>query len=1082
MKKHTKKTIFSLVVAFWVIFIAAFSVKGTPLGLVLISEPDGDPANTPAYSLTFPNGTVTGSGGALTVDPSMGASTEIEDDVYGAGWNADTTHGGSQNAIYDYLINFDADADGSFTDEGWFPASVPDITFDIGDDGGDDSTAVAEIATTGDTNAIFTEPSADKILIDLSNNWPTCDAAVEAQTGDSASSFFSAGTLEHERGCLEADVSAYSAILGITGGATTEVDTEALLYSFLSDVTQFYEPNDLLQTESGNSTPTLTADGEMAVDTDDERFYLRVNAANKIFDFSGDTNGYVLTSNGSGLFTLQAGGGGTSNILDLGDDDSNESTDLIEIATSGDTNSIFTEPTADKLLIDVSQNWPTADAATTATSATTATTATTANAGDSATAFFSAGTIEHERGGLEANVSAYDGLVSISGGTTSATTITAFGESLIDDADAATARATLAAEADLSNEAGLYSALSDVSQFYEPGDLLRTEASNTPTTPSNDGEMVVDSDDDQFIFRVGAANKTFDFSGDSSGYVLKSNGSGTFTLAADASGGGGTPNILDLGDDASNESTDLIEIATSGDTNSIFTEPSADKLLIDVSNNWPTADTASTANAGDSATAFFSSGTIEHERGGLEGDVSAYSGLVKIDSGATSAVTTTAFAETILDDADAATARATLGAEVDLSNEVGLYGVLSDVSIFYEPGDTLQTNSGTSLPGTCTVGELSLDTDADTDGSLYACVATDTWKEIDDDGAGGTVDTTGTVNADEIAVFNDSDTLKALTEAEFKTAYNMEAGTDYQTQDSELSALAGTTSAADALPYFTGSGTASTTTLTSYGRSIIDDANEAAFKATTNLEIGTDVQAYDSELAALAGTTSAADALPYFTGSGTATTTTLTTFGRSIIDDASEAAFKATTNLEIGTDVQAYDSELAALAGTTSAADALPYFTGSGTASTTTLTTYGRSILDDANEATFKATVNLEIGTDVQAYNADLTEFFEDRTITDPVAADDYYWFKAPHDLTLSNFDCIVQGSSTPSITVDLQECSSTGASCTTVLSSAVTCDGGNDAATISDSAIDSGDWLYVDIGTPSGTVDAISFTLQGTK
>lgn len=75
--------------------------------------------------------------------------------------------------------------------------------------------------------------------------------------------------------------------------------------------------------------------------------------------------------------------------------------------------------------------------------------------------------------------------------------------------------------------------------------------------------------------------------------------------------------------------------------------------------------------------------------------------------------------------------------EDTLSNEAGLYSALSDVSIFYEPGDTIQTNSSTSLPGTCTVGELYLDTDADTDGSVYACVATNTWKDIDDDGEAG---------------------------------------------------------------------------------------------------------------------------------------------------------------------------------------------------------------------------------------------------------------------------------------------------------------------------------------------------------
>jgi hypothetical protein len=48
------------------------------------------------------------------------------------------------------------------------------------------------------------------------------------------------------------------------------------------------------------------------------------------------------------------------------------------------------------------------------------------------------------------------------------------------------------------------------------------------------------------------------------------------------------------------------------------------------------ATTATTANAGDSATAFFSSGTIEHERGGPEADVSGYTdGLYGMLSGAT---------------------------------------------------------------------------------------------------------------------------------------------------------------------------------------------------------------------------------------------------------------------------------------------------------------------------------------------------------------------------------------------------------------------------------------------------------------
>lgn len=120
-------------------------------------------------------------------------------------------------------------------------------------------------------------------------------------------------------------------------------------------------------------------------------------------------------------------------------------------------------------------------------------------------------------------------------------------------------------------------------------------------------------------------------------------------------------------------------------------------------------------------------------------------------------------------------------------------------------------------------------------------------------------------------------------------------------------------------------------------------ATAAAQRTALGLAIGTNVEAWSAVLDALASVMSAT---------------------------ATAAAQRTALGLAIGTNVQAWDADLDAIAALTSAADKLPYATGAQAWALTSLSSYIRTLLDDADAATARTTLGVAIGTNVEAWSA----------------------------------------------------------------------------------------------------------------
>lgn len=116
--------------------------------------------------------------------------------------------------------------------------------------------------------------------------------AVDAATGDSATSFFDTGTIEHEWGGLQADISGYTGLIGITGADTTvEVDLLSELLTAIGDVTAFITDDDM---PAVGTNPTVNAAGEIGRDTDDHNLRGYDGASEFVYAQRYKSKGFML--------------------------------------------------------------------------------------------------------------------------------------------------------------------------------------------------------------------------------------------------------------------------------------------------------------------------------------------------------------------------------------------------------------------------------------------------------------------------------------------------------------------------------------------------------------------------------------------------------------------------------------------------------------------------------------------------------------------------------------------------------------------------------------------------------------------
>ncbi len=421
-------------------------------------------------------------------------------------------------------------------------------------------------------------------------------------------------------------------------------------------------------------------------------------------------------------------------------------------------------------------------------------------------------------------------------------TITSFGRSLIDDADAATARTTL----------GLGSAATQNATAFQAADADLTAIAALADTSG--------------LLRKTAADT---WSLDTAAYLT---GNQTITVTGDVTGSGTTALTLTL-------------------ANSGVTAGTYQSVTVDAKGRVTNGAALSAGNIPNLPASILTSGTVDVAR--LPVGTTAAVGVVQLSSSTSSTSTTLAATPSAVKAAYDLAAAAIPLSEKGVANGVATLDANGFIPTNQLPSyvdDVLEFATQANFPGTGEAGKLYLALDTTKlfrwTGSVYVSISD----------AASTADTAVSLQT--------ARTISATGDATWSVSFNGTANVSSALTLANSGVIAGTyrSVTVDAKGRVT-AGT-NPTTLSGYGI--------------------TDAQPLDATLTAVAGVTTAANTIVYFTGVDTATSTPLTAFGRSLIDDADATAARTTLGLgsaatQNTSAFQAADADLtaiAALAGT----------------------------------------------------------------------------------------------------------------------------------------------------------------------